>query len=115
MLSRKYLLSVLTNHRLISTSCCLQKNGSLNKQVHMMKKIMAGREKGKRRFIYNENLPKMESVKKISDGRGQPKESNRRVTVLNKLFMKNITDLMATDSFARDVSGYGIQVSLLAC
>lgn len=77
----------------------------------MMKKILSGgREKGKRRFMYNENLPKMESVKKLSDSKGQNKESVRRITVLNKLFMKNITDLMATDKFARNITGYGIQV-----
>jgi ribosome-binding factor A len=76
----------------------------------MLKKIMAGREKGKRRFVYNENLPKMENVKKLSDAKGQGKESARRITVLNKLFMKNITDLMATDAFSKGLAGYGIQV-----
>lgn len=84
----------------------------MNKQVHMLKKIMAGREKGRRRWVYNENLPKVETLQKISSSKGQGKESNRRITVLNKLFMKNITDLMATDNFARSILGYGIQVKL---
>lgn len=78
-----------------------------------MKKIMAGREKGKRRWTFNESLPKIESVKKLSDARGQGKESLRRITVLNKLFMKYITDLMATDGFAKEVTGYGIQVRII--
>lgn len=82
----------------------------MNKQVHMLKKIMAGREKGKRRWCYNENLPKVENIQKISSSKGQGKESNRRITVLNKLFMKNITDLMATDNFAKSILGYGLQV-----
>lgn len=87
----------------------------MKKQVHMLKKILSGgREKGKRRFQYNENLPKMESVKKLSDSKGQGRESNRRITVLNKLFMKNITDLMATDRFAKNISGLGIQVQIAA-
>lgn len=111
MWSRKFLVPVILGHRHITTSCCLHKvGGQLSKQVHMLKKIMAGREKGRRRFVYNENLPKLENVKKMSDTKGQGKESNRRITVLNKLFMKNITDLMATDKFARDISGYGLQV-----
>lgn len=110
MLSRKLLITAISNCS-ISTSCCLQADhGRVSKQVHMLKKIIVGREKGKRRFVYNENLPKLESVKKLSDGKGQGKESNRRITVLNKLFMKNITDMMATDSFSKNIAGYGIQV-----
>lgn len=112
MLSRKILLPVVLSHRQIATTCCLAKGGGqLSKQVHMLKKIMAGREKGKRRFFINESLPKIESIKKLSDAKGQGKESVRRITVLNKLFMKHITDLMATDSFSSDISGYGLQVS----
>lgn len=78
----------------------------------MLKKIMAGREKGKRRFVLNESLPKLEGVKKLSDSKGQGKESTRRITVLNKLFMKNITDLMATGKFADNIAGYGLQVRI---
>jgi hypothetical protein len=109
MLSRKILLPALQSHRQLTTTCCLQ-GGQMNKQVHMLKKIMAGREKGKRRWVYNTNLPKVENVQKMSNSKGQGKESNRRITVLNKLFMKNITDLMATDSFSKGILGYGIQV-----
>lgn len=94
--------------RSFQTSSC--QYNSMKKQVHMLKKIMAGREKGKRRFVYNESLPKLESVAKISSSKGQGKESIRRITVLNKLFMKNITDLMATDKFCQDILGFGLQV-----
>lgn len=112
MLSRKILISALSGHRSFSCSSCLHRGSQLNKQVHMLKKILSGgKEKGKRRFMFNENLPKLENVKKLSDSKGQSKESNRRITVLNKLFMKNITDLMATDRFAKNISGYGIQVN----
>ncbi|KAG5681833.1 hypothetical protein PVAND_011241 [Polypedilum vanderplanki] len=73
---------------------------------------MAGREKGKRRWIYDENqLPKMVNPTKLSSTTKQGKEANRRVTVLNKLFMKNVTDLMATDLFAEELYGYGLQIS----
>lgn len=111
MLSRKILVPVILINRGIITTCCVQKGGSqLNKQVHMLKKIMAGREKGRRRFFINESLPKVEGIKKLSDAKGQGKESNRRITVLNKLFMKHITDLMAGEKFSNDISGYGLQV-----
>lgn len=52
----------------------------------------------------------METVQKLSNAKGQGKESLRRITVLNKLFMKNITDFMATDLFAKEIVGYGLQV-----
>lgn len=110
MLSRRLIPAVI-NSRAVSTSCCLFAKGSVTKQVHMLKKIMAGRDKGKRRWSYNENLPKFESVQKLSNAKGQGKESLRRISVLNKLFMKYITDLMATDMFAKEIAGYGLQVS----
>lgn len=111
MISRKTYLAAALSHRQFMTSCCLHKGSQLKKQVHMMKKIISGGlDKGKRRFVFNENLPKTENVKKLGDSTGQGKESHRRITVLNKLFMKNITDLMATDRFAKNISGYGIQV-----
>lgn len=114
MLGRKVILSAAAGQRQISTTCLRLKGSQLNKQVHMLKKIMnGGREKGKRRFIFSDNLPKLETVKKLSDTKGQGKESGRRVTVLNKLFMKNITDLMATDKFAKNITGYGIQVKTI--
>jgi ribosome-binding factor A len=85
------------------------------KQVQMMKKIIAGREKGKRRFVYNENLPKSTpNPQKISNPTGEyGKAANRRIIVLNKLFMKNVTDLMSTGEFAEKLFGKGIQISTL--
>lgn len=85
----------------------------MSKQINVMKKIMAGREKGKRRWILNENMPKLETAKNLSDTRGQTKSQVRRLTVLNKLFMKNISDLMATEAFSKNILGYGIQVRFL--
>jgi hypothetical protein len=95
--------------RNLNTTACTQQ--SFLKQVSMIKKIMVGREKGKRRFVYEENkIPKMQSVEKLSNPKGQGKESNRRITVLNKLFMKNVTDLMASGYFGDTLFGYGLQV-----
>ncbi|CRK98209.1 CLUMA_CG011572, isoform A [Clunio marinus] len=108
--------SFLFVQRSITTSCHLHKKGSsvsLNKQVNMLKKIMSGREKGNRRWRYSTELPKLESAKKLTDGKGPQKQNLKRITVLNKLFMKNITDMMATDKFCRDLVGYGVQVSLI--
>lgn len=86
------------------------RNYAVGKEVKVMKKIMAGRDKGKRRWHYEE-FPKMVTASKLSNADGQGKEANRRITVLNKLFMKNVTDLMATGVFADVLFGYGIQIS----
>lgn len=115
MLAKIRIIPTLIVSRPISTTCGLLQKGRLSKQIHMMKKIMAGREKGRRRWMFNENLPKMESVQKLSSAKGQGKECLRRITVLNKLFMKYITDLMATDLFAKEIAGYGLQVSTGLC
>lgn len=118
-LAHKMLLTQLNVIRLITirnigtTAQCLSQTSM--KQIKVMKKIMAGREKGKRRWVYNENMPKMESATKLSSTLKQGKEANRRVTILNKLFMKNVTDLMATGMFAEKLYGYGLQVSLNSC
>ncbi|XP_058821074.1 uncharacterized protein LOC131683260 isoform X2 [Topomyia yanbarensis] len=39
------------------------------------------------------------------------KESNRRLAVLNTLFMEQITDLIATGKFSEELVGHGIQIS----
>jgi hypothetical protein len=35
----------------------------------------------------------------------------RRVSVLNKLFMKHITDLLSTGEYSSEFSGYGIEIN----
>jgi len=47
------------------------------------------------------------SVKALTQGSTQ----NRRVEVLNKLFMKHITDLLSTGNCAAEVVGLGIEVT----
>lgn len=114
MLRKINFYSFLTNKRCIFTTTCVEQGNQKIKQVQMMKKIMVGREKGKRRWVYNEDkLPKVESAKNLSTTKGQiGKEANRRIAVLNKLFMKNVTDLMAYQ-FSDKLFGYGLQVCSL--
>lgn len=104
----KLILSLKLLIRTFSTSSCYQQVNM--KQVKMMKKIMVGREKGKRRY-HLEEYPKMITAEKLSNPERQGKEGNRRITVLNKLFMKNVTDLMASGIFAEKLFGHGIQIS----
>ncbi|XP_070504489.1 uncharacterized protein [Chironomus tepperi] len=109
LLTQINIFRLITIRNISTTAQCLSQTSI--KQIKVMKKIMAGREKGRRRWVYNENMPKMESASKLSSTLKQGKEANRRVTILNKLFMKNVTDLMATGMFAEKLYGYGLQIS----
>lgn len=37
--------------------------------------------------------------------------NSKRTSILNKLFMRNITDLMSTGEYATQFYGYGLQVN----
>ncbi|XP_048483754.1 putative ribosome-binding factor A, mitochondrial [Plutella xylostella] len=52
------------------------------------------------------------SVKSLTKVKHEPsKQGNRRIAVLNKLFMKHITDLMSSGSSSVDIVGRGIEIS----
>lgn len=55
-------------------------------------------------------LPSATSISKGAFEGGKSKNS-KRINVLNKLFMKNITDLMATGEYAHEFVGRGIEIS----
>lgn len=113
MLRKLNYFNFLQLRSIVSSSQCHAQskvNIAMGKQVKMMKKIMVGREKGKR--MYREEAhPKLNEASKLSSTDKQGKEANRRVTVLNKLFMKHITDMMACGDYADKIFGYGIQVA----
>lgn len=83
---------------------------SCNKQGKVLNKLMFGSDKNKRRW-YGEKTAVFTSPMTLASTKGQGKESIRRLTVLNKLFMQQITDLMATGEYSEAVVGYGIQIS----
>uniref|UniRef100_A0A182PAA0 Ribosome-binding factor A, mitochondrial n=1 Tax=Anopheles epiroticus TaxID=199890 RepID=A0A182PAA0_9DIPT len=101
----------IVSTRLFSASSQLR--GSSTKAAKVLNKLMNGSKTKKKRYYdeTNDSGPKLMPTKSLASTSRQGKESNRRVAVLNKLFMKNITDLMATGSFASDLYGYGIQIS----
>lgn len=86
---------------------------SANRQMKVMNKLLFGKSKGKRGW-YNTPSPgtfSQFSAKTLSNPVGVQKHTNRRITVLNKLFMKSITDLMATGAMAESITGLGIEIS----
>lgn len=65
-----------------------------------------------RKHHYNE-APILPSAESFSKGafEGKKSQSSKRVTVLNKLFMRHITDLMATGENAEKFANFGIEVN----
>ncbi|GAB0100683.1 uncharacterized protein DMENIID0001_167590 [Sergentomyia squamirostris] len=87
---------------------------SVSRQVKIMDKLMHGRNKGNRHW-HEASVPAgahvgSSSPTSISDPKGQPKHVLRRVTVLNKLFMRNIADIMATGELSGEIVGKGLEI-----
>lgn len=99
----------------VQSSFCTTKStyGShtANRETNMLRKLITGRDKGKKSWYSNTDSPKLPSPTGLSRNKGQGKEANRRVSILNKLFMKNITDLMATGDVSEKLLGRGLEVS----
>lgn len=55
-------------------------------------------------------MPSPEAFSKGAAAGGNT-ESSRRSQVLNKLFMRHVTDLMATGQYATELTGHGIEIS----
>lgn len=89
-------------------SCVLDKG--LKKQGTILNKLLHGSDKGKRKWYADKNAV-LATPLAIASSKGQGKESTRRINVLNKLFMEQITDLMATGEHSEELVGYGIQIS----
>ncbi|XP_029719222.2 putative ribosome-binding factor A, mitochondrial [Aedes albopictus] len=92
--------------------CSHQNCVSFRKQGKVLNKLMYGSDKNKRKW-YGERTSQtaFSSPASLASTKGQGKESTRRLTVLNKLFMEQITDLMATGEYSEEIVGYGIQIS----
>ncbi|XP_018567592.1 uncharacterized protein LOC108908142 [Anoplophora glabripennis] len=91
----------------IHTSCRL--NG-WRQTGNAMKKVLGGTKKRK---SYFEDSPKMPSAELFSKGtfEGKGSGNSRRATVLNKLFMRHITDQLATGKCAEKILGYGVEIN----
>lgn len=85
---------------------------NFKKQGIVLNKLMYGSDRNKRKW-YGERTSQtvFSTPSSLASTRGQGKESTRRLTVLNKLFMEQITDLMATGEYSEEIVGYGIQIS----
>uniref|UniRef100_A0A336LLF1 CSON012018 protein n=1 Tax=Culicoides sonorensis TaxID=179676 RepID=A0A336LLF1_CULSO len=85
---------------------------SANQIAKAMKKLSILGKSGKRKSWHNTfETPKVLPSASLINKREMSKQGLRRVNVLNKLFMRNITDLMATGEISEELLGKGIQIS----
>lgn len=90
----------------------LRASSSSARQSKILRKLVTGKEKAKRRWYQDgPSTPKLVTAASLSNPARQGKNAPRRVHVLNKLFMKHITDLMSTGETADVLVGRGLQVS----
>ncbi|KAJ8935416.1 hypothetical protein NQ314_012835 [Rhamnusium bicolor] len=89
------------------TSCYL--NGS-RQTGNAMRKVLGATRKKK---LYFTDSPKMPTPETFSKGSFEGKKSgnSRRASVLNKLFMRHITDQMATGESSSEILGHGIEIN----
>ncbi|KAF2895204.1 hypothetical protein ILUMI_10976, partial [Ignelater luminosus] len=80
-----------------------------NTQAKMMKKVMGSNIKKKSKFY---EAPTLLAPKSFSKGAFEGKRSvnSKRATVLNKLFMRYITDLMSSGECSSAFIGHGIEI-----
>ncbi|KAB0803880.1 hypothetical protein PPYR_00850 [Photinus pyralis] len=81
-----------------------------NGQAKTMRKIMG--ETKKKKFKYRtEPLLSQPSTFTVGANEGKKSSNTRRVNVLNKLFMRYITDLMSTGECSSAFVGHGIEIN----
>lgn len=86
---------------------------SSSRQSRILNKLVVGKVKTKRKWFIDGDIPKMPSAASLSNPARQGKNAPRRVVVLNKLFMKYITDLMTSGEVAESIQGKGVEISFV--
>ncbi|KAL4119126.1 hypothetical protein QTP88_011978 [Uroleucon formosanum] len=79
----------------------------------MMNKVM-GLSRKTKKVWYKPNVganPTFEELMKQTTKNNAGRQTSKRLAVLNKLLMKNITDLMATGENSDKLVGYGLEIS----
>lgn len=116
----KHLFATTQQQRFIQQhkSVLYNKNTNISRQGKIMEKFFGHRTSGskKRWFPSATETPadtqtflKQSNFGKASSGGG--KNATRRMTILNKLFMKHITDLLATGEISESILGKGLQIT----
>lgn len=82
---------------------------SISRQSNMLKKLLSGKKKSK--WIWDDTST-MNKPKALLETKGtSQKLTSRRVNVLNKLFMRHVTDLIATGPIGMELHGLGLIIT----
>lgn len=88
---------------------------SAKRQSKILSKLVVGKDSAKRRWFQDtggaDSVPKLQTASSLSSVKRQGKNAPRRVHVLNKLFMKHITDLMSTGEVSDTLLGHGLEIT----
>ncbi|KAF5280330.1 hypothetical protein FQR65_LT03139 [Abscondita terminalis] len=106
-------MNITQNVKIILRSTrLLHLSAKRNGQGRAMNKVMGGSKKSQKKFKYHET-PLLPTPTTFSKGSFEGKRSinAKRVNVLNKLFMRYITDLMACGECSSAFVGHGIEVN----
>lgn len=106
--------NILRNFYLNSTLRKYHLNKNVDKQVKMLRKLLGDRHTGSKRQWYPNEVsskPALSSTQSFSKSLRKGKNVVRRVHVLNKLFMKYVTDLMTTGEISQEIIGKGLEIS----
>ncbi|KAL5291517.1 RBFA family protein [Megaselia abdita] len=97
--------------RRISTCEAMSTSNKL-RQVKILSKLVGGKVSGSKKKFYptQENLSHEQKHFSIVKPSKQGKNTDRRVTVLNKIFMTHISDLLATGQASNEIVGKGLQI-----
>lgn len=86
-------------------------NVRCGKQVgNIVRKVFGSGAKSKK-YFNTDKLPTIPINNTFGNLPKENKESHKRVKVLNKMFMKHITDLMSTGQSSQEILGHGIEVN----
>lgn len=82
------------------------------RQSSMLKKLMIGKRKSKEYFYDSNQSQTLRAKTLVSNTKNvSAKVTTRRATVLSKMFMRHITDLIATSELAKELSGFGLEIT----
>lgn len=79
------------------------------RQSNMLAKLMTGKRKPK--FKWTESLTSQKPKPMFEGKKTPPKVSTRRTIILNKMFMRHITDIIASGPIGYELSGLGLEIT----
>lgn len=90
--------------------CRAKSQISVGKQSKILQRLIQGKS-SKKKWHENVNSQMLPSATSLSNNQGESKHISRRKTVLNKLFIQHISDMLSNSDCSQKISGYGLEIS----